>query len=106
MDFKLSEQQRELQEIARNFAQNEMIEVALSVEETGEPLSKGWLKKYSEMGFLGINVSDKYGGLGLSNLDAIGSYPTPDAETQVIPVSNMFDKEISRRGLNLRTGAR
>ena len=43
---------------------------------------------------------------GLSNLDAIGSYPTPDAENQVIPVSNMFDKEISRRGLNLRTGAR
>ena len=38
MDFKLSEQQRELQEIARNFAQNEMIEVALSNEETGEHL--------------------------------------------------------------------
>ena len=71
MDFKLSEQQQELQDIARNFAQNEMVEVALSIEETGEPLSKEWLKKYSEMGFLGINVSDKYGGLGLSNLDAL-----------------------------------
>ena len=71
MDFKLSEQQKELQEIARNFAQNEMVEVALSIEETGEPLSKEWLKKYSEMGFLGINVADKYGGLGLSNLDAL-----------------------------------
>ena len=58
MDFKLSEQQQELQDIARNFAQNEMVEVALSIEETGEPLSKEWLKKYSEMGFLGINVSD------------------------------------------------
>ena len=71
MDFKLSEQQIELQAVARNFAQNEMVDVALSIEETGEPLSKEWLKKYSEMGFLGINVSNKYGGLGLSNLDAL-----------------------------------
>ncbi|HJL95478.1 MAG: butyryl-CoA dehydrogenase [Gammaproteobacteria bacterium] len=71
MDFKLSEQQKELQETARSFAQNEMAEVALSIEKTNEPLSKEWLKKYSEMGFLGINVSNKYGGLGLSNLDAL-----------------------------------
>ena len=35
MDFKLSEQQQELQDIARNFAQNEMVEVALSIEKTG-----------------------------------------------------------------------
>ena len=71
MDFKLTEQQRELQEIARNFAQKEMVEVAHSIEQTSEPLSKEWLKKYSEMGFLGINVSETYGGLGLSNLDAL-----------------------------------
>ena len=71
MDFKLTEQQRELQETARNFAQKEMVDVALSIEHTSEPLSKDWLKKYSEMGFLGINVSEDYGGLGLSNLDAL-----------------------------------
>ena len=71
MDFKLSDQQRELQETARNFAQKEMVDVAESMEQTSEPLSKEWLKRYSEMGFLGINVSEKYGGLGLSNLDAL-----------------------------------
>ena len=71
MDFKLSEQQKELQDTARSFAQNEMVEVADSLEQTSEPLSKEWLKKYSEMGFLGINVSEDYGGLGLSNLDAL-----------------------------------
>ena len=71
MDFKLTQQQRELQETARNFAQKEMVEVAQSMEQTSEPLSKEWLKKYSDMGFLGINVSEKYGGLGLSNLDAL-----------------------------------
>ena len=62
MDFKLTQQQRELQETARNFAQKEMVEVAQSMEQTSEPLSKEWLKKYSDMGFLGINVSEKYGG--------------------------------------------
>ena len=39
MDFKLTEQQRELQEVARNFAQKEMVDVALSIEQTSEPLS-------------------------------------------------------------------
>ena len=71
MDFKLSDQQKELQDTARSFAQNEMVEVADSMEQTSEPLSKEWLKKYSEMGFLGIYVSEDYGGLGLSNLDAL-----------------------------------
>ena len=55
MDFKLSDQQRELQETARNFAQKEMVDVAQLMEQTSEPLSKEWLKRYSEMGFLGIN---------------------------------------------------
>ena len=71
MDFKLSDQQKELQMTARNFAKKEMSEVADHMEHTSEPLSKDWLKKYSEMGFLGINVYEKYGGLGLSNLDAL-----------------------------------
>ena len=69
MDFKLSDQQKELQDTARSFAQNEMVEVADSMEQTSEPLSKDWLKKYSEMGFFGSNVSEVYVGIGLENLD-------------------------------------
>ena len=30
-----------------------------------------WFDRYAEMGFLGINISKKYGGLGLPNLDAL-----------------------------------
>ena len=41
-----------------------MVDVAQSMEQTSEPLSKEWLKRYSEMGFQGINVSEKYGGWG------------------------------------------
>ena len=52
MDFKLSDQQKELQDAARSFAQNEMVEVANSMEQTSEPLSKEWLKKILRNGFL------------------------------------------------------
>jgi alkylation response protein AidB-like acyl-CoA dehydrogenase len=71
MDFTLNEQQTELQRVARDFAQKEMVSVALEMEEKNIPLPKDWLKKYAEMGFLGINVGKKYGGLGLSNLEAL-----------------------------------
>ena len=63
MDFKLSEQQQELQQTARNVVQKEITEVAHSIEQTSEPLSKKWLKKYADMRFLGINVSENYGGM-------------------------------------------
>ncbi len=62
MDFKLTQQQRELQETARNFAQKEMVEVAQSMEQTSEPLSKEWLKKYSDMGLF-LFIDDSLGRL-------------------------------------------
>ncbi len=71
MEFSLTEDQIQLQTTAREFAQKEMTEVAKEIEHTGNPLSDEWFKKYAEMGFIGINVDEKYGGLGLSNLDAL-----------------------------------
>ncbi len=71
MDFTISHEQRELKETARRFARQEMAAVAERIEADGEPLSRDWLKRYAEMGFLGINVAASYGGLGLGNLDAL-----------------------------------
>ena len=71
MDFTYTQEQLELQSIAREFANKEMVPVAAEMEEKSMPLPKEWLKKYSDMGFLGINVDQKYGGLGLSNLEAL-----------------------------------
>ncbi len=71
MDFTLSDEQRDLKETARRFARQEMAAVAERIEADGQPLSRDWLKRYAEMGFLGINVSATYGGLGLGNLDAL-----------------------------------
>ncbi len=71
MEFMLSDEQRDLKETARRFARREMAAVAKRIEADDEPLSRDWLERYAEMGFLGINVSATYGGLGLGNLDAL-----------------------------------
>ena len=71
MDFTISDEQRELKETAHRFARQEMAAVAKRIEADDEPLSRDWLERYAEMGFLGINVSATYGGLGLGNLDAL-----------------------------------
>lgn len=71
MDFKLTAEQLELQKVARDFAQKELTALADEMEESANPVPKDILKKIGELGFLGINTPTEYGGLGLSNLDAI-----------------------------------
>ena len=71
MDFKLTAEQLELQKVARDFAQKELSALADEMEESANPVPKDVLKKIGELGFLGINTPTDYGGLGLSNLDAI-----------------------------------
>ena len=71
MDFKLTAEQLELQKVARDFAHKELTALADEMEESANPVPKDVLKKIGELGFLGINTPTEYGGLGLSNLDAI-----------------------------------
>lgn len=71
MDFRLSEEQRALQEAARKFARGELKDLARELEARHEPVPDDWLKRYAEMGFLGINIATQYGGLGLGNLEAL-----------------------------------
>jgi alkylation response protein AidB-like acyl-CoA dehydrogenase len=71
MALHLTADQEQLRETARKFAQTEMTSVALELERSNEPPSKAIKKRLAEMGFLGINISPEYGGLGLGNLDAV-----------------------------------
>ncbi len=71
MDFTLNLEQRALQETARKFAANELVQIAQDIEKNNIPPSKKLLKKYAELGFLGINLSTNYGGAGLSHFDAV-----------------------------------
>ena len=71
MDFGLSEQQRELQEAARKFARAELPALARELERNDAPVPHDMLRRYGELGFLGINLPEQYGGMGLSHLDAL-----------------------------------
>ncbi|MBI1392373.1 MAG: acyl-CoA dehydrogenase [Alphaproteobacteria bacterium] len=71
MDFRLSEDQAQLREAARAFARAELPGIARACEATAEPPSHDLVRRYAEMGFLGVNIPEAYGGLGLGNLEAL-----------------------------------
>lgn len=71
MDFTLSDEQLALQDSVRKFAQTELPDIAVEIEKSALPPSHELVKRYAEMGFLGVNLPEELGGLGLSHLDAV-----------------------------------
>ena len=71
MNFRLTPDQIELQAAAREFARAELSEIAAICERDNTPPSHEVVQRYAEMGFLGINVPEALGGLGLGNLEAL-----------------------------------
>ncbi len=71
MDFQLTDEQLELQQSVRRFAQERLISLAEEIETSGNPPSRELVKEYSEMGLLGINAPEAMGGLGLGNVEAL-----------------------------------
>lgn len=71
MNFKLTDDQRQLQETARTFARAELPAIAAELERDNKPPSHELVARYAEMGFLGINVPSALGGLGLGNIEAL-----------------------------------
>ena len=71
MDFRLSDEQLQLRDTARRYAREKLIPVAEEIERTGEPPSHALIREYAEMGFLGINIPARLGGMGLGSLDAL-----------------------------------
>lgn len=68
LNFKLSEEQLALQEVARRFAKEEMIPKAHHYDETGE-FPKDIIKKAFDIGLLNACVPPEFGGSGLSTVD-------------------------------------
>ncbi|MCC5863355.1 MAG: acyl-CoA dehydrogenase family protein, partial [Gammaproteobacteria bacterium] len=71
MDFQLSEEQKELQQAARKYARERLPKIAEEIERTGAPPSHALVREFAELGFLGINIPEQYGGMGLGNLEAL-----------------------------------
>jgi alkylation response protein AidB-like acyl-CoA dehydrogenase len=67
MDLQLTAEQQMIRDAAREFAQNEIAKVAAHYDETGE-FPYETVKKMGQLGFMGIEVPETYGGAGLDTI--------------------------------------
>ena len=67
MDFSLTEEQQIIQAAAREFAQNEIAPVAAEFDESGE-FPRASIKAAADLGFMGVEVPEEYGGAGLDSI--------------------------------------
>jgi len=65
--YPLSDEHNMIRDAARDFAQNEIVPVAAEFDESGEFPHKT-IKKMGEMGFMGIEMPEEYGGAGMDTL--------------------------------------
>src|SRR5574337_845899 len=65
--FSLSEEHQMIRDAARDFAQKEILPIAAEFDESGEFPHKT-IKKMGEMGFMGIEIPEQYGGAGMDTL--------------------------------------
>jgi acyl-CoA dehydrogenase len=68
IDFSLSDEQRQLQELARDFARQEIAPKAAHHDETGE-FPKEIFRKAWDLGLVNTHIPAAYGGMGLAVLD-------------------------------------
>src|SRR5689334_389240 len=65
--YPLNEEQKMIRDAARDFAQKEIVPIAAEFDESGE-FPSATIKKMGEMGFMGIEVPEQYGGAGMDAL--------------------------------------
>jgi alkylation response protein AidB-like acyl-CoA dehydrogenase len=71
MDFKLSEEEFELKEMARDLAEKRIYPIAMEMDEKGET-PQDLIDECGELGYFGFIVPEEYGGLGLSSTAFMG----------------------------------
>ncbi|MGB5319320.1 acyl-CoA dehydrogenase [Eudoraea sp.] len=70
MDFQINEEQKMIQQAARDFAQIELFPGVIERDEQ-QAFPEEQVKKMGELGFLGMMVDPKYGGSGLDTLSYV-----------------------------------
>lgn len=71
MDFKLSDEQQDIQRAAKEFAQGEFDpDLALELDQSGRFPESIW-KKACQLGFIGINYPTDFGGQGLGSFESV-----------------------------------
>jgi butyryl-CoA dehydrogenase len=67
MDLRLTEEHKMIRKMTRQFAEKEVAPIAAEMDEKAEVPFEN-IKKMGELGFLGLNVSEKYGGAGMDTV--------------------------------------
>lgn len=70
MNFELSEEHQMIRQAARDFAENECLPGVIERDEK-QQFPHEQVKKLAELGFLGMMVSEKYGGAGLDTISYV-----------------------------------
>ena len=68
--FPFTSEHKMIRQAARDFAQNEIAPIAAEYDESGE-FPYETIRKMGEMGFMGIEVPEEYGGAGLDTLSYV-----------------------------------
>ncbi len=70
MDLKLTEEHRMIRDMARDFAEKELAPIAAEIDEAGRfPVET--VKKMGELGFMGIEIPEEYGGTGMDTVSYV-----------------------------------
>jgi alkylation response protein AidB-like acyl-CoA dehydrogenase len=67
MDFELTEEQKQIRDLTREFAQKEIVPIAAEYDAKGE-FPADTIKKLGELGLMGIEIPIEYGGAGLDTM--------------------------------------
>ncbi|MCK9258132.1 MAG: acyl-CoA dehydrogenase family protein [Azoarcus sp.] len=70
MNFELDEQQRQIRELARTFAQREIVPLAAAADRSGE-LPPDLHRRAVELGLANVNLPEEFGGAGLGCLELV-----------------------------------
>src|SRR6478609_7015515 len=70
MDFQLTEEQKAVQQAARDFAQTELLPGVIERDED-QKFPAEQIKKLAELGFMGMMVDPKYGGSGMDTISYV-----------------------------------
>ncbi|GAL84798.1 butyryl-CoA dehydrogenase [Sporocytophaga myxococcoides] len=70
MDFQLTEEQKAVQQAARDFAQTELLPGVIERDEH-QKFPAEQIKKLAELGFMGMMVDPKYGGSGMDTISYV-----------------------------------
>ena len=70
MNFKFTEEHKMIRDVARDFAQTELLPGVIERDEN-QSFPEEQVKKLGELGFLGMMVDPKYGGAGMDTISYV-----------------------------------